>query len=82
MLLPIARVDQIPGVHNMLMVQASAAHMGGFSGSDFSKQRSLFRQIFLTNWWVFEKLVRNSKKWAVLRQKFIIKVGMMASFGN
>ena len=35
------------GVHNMLRVRVCAARMGGFLGPKFSKQGSLFRQIFL-----------------------------------
>ena len=46
----------------MLRVRVCAAHMGGFSGSKFSKQGSIFRQIFLNmggfskNW---QKIVKN-----------------------
>ena len=55
------------GVHNMLRVLC-AAHMGGFLGPKFSKQGSLFRQIFHKQGWVIQKLVKNSKKWVVFRQ--------------
>ena len=53
------------GVNNMLMVRVCAAHMGGFFGPKFSKQGSLFRQIFHNNGWVIQKLAKNSQKWAV-----------------
>ena len=43
------------GVHNMLRVQVCAAHMGGFLGPNFSKQGSLFRQIFHKQGWVIQK---------------------------
>ena len=56
------------GVHNMLRVRVCAAHMGGFLGPKFSKQGSLFRQIFLKQGWVIQKLAKNSKKWVVFRQ--------------
>ena len=56
------------GVHNMLRVRVCAAHKGGFLGPKFSKQGSLFRQIFLKQWWVIQKLAKNSKKWVVFRQ--------------
>ena len=50
-----------PRVHNMLRVRVCAAHMGGFLGPKFSKQGSLFRQIFLKQGWVIQKLPKNSK---------------------
>ena len=56
------------GVHNMLRVRVCAAHMGGFLGPKFSKQGSLFRQIFLKQGWLIQKLAKNSKNWVVFRQ--------------
>ena len=56
------------GVHNMLRVRVCAAHMGGFLGPKFSKQGSLFRQIFHKQGWVIQKLAKNSRKWVVFRQ--------------
>ena len=54
---------QFPGgVHNMLRVRVCAAHMGGFLGPKFSRQGSLFRQIFHKHGWVFRnwrKIVKN-----------------------
>ena len=70
------------GVHNTLRVRVCAAHMGGVLGPKFSKQGSLFRQIFHKQGWVTKKLAKNSKKWVVFPPKFIIKVGMTATFGN
>ena len=60
--------NNLEGVHNMLRVRVCAAHMGGFLGPKFSKQGSLFRQIFLKQGWVIQKLAKNSKKWVVFRQ--------------
>ena len=45
----------------MLRVRVCAAHKGGFLGPKFSKQGSLFRQIFLKQGWVIQKLTKNSK---------------------
>ena len=70
------------GVHNMLRVQVCAAHMGGFLGPEFSKQGSIFRQIFHKQGWIIKKLAKNSKKMGGFSPKFTIKVGMTASFGN
>ena len=66
----------------MLRVRVCAAHMGGFLGPKFSKQGSLFRQIFLKQGWVIEKLAPNRKKMGGFPPNFMIKVGMTASFGN
>ena len=66
----------------MLRVRVFAAHIGGFLGPKFSKQGSLFRQIFHKQGWVIQKLAKNSKKMGGFPQKFIIKVGMTATFGN
>ena len=46
----------------MLRVRVCAAHMGGFLGPKFSRQGSLFRQIFHKHGWVFQKLAKNSHK--------------------
>ena len=60
----------------MLRVGVCAAHMGGFLGSEFSKQGSLFGQFslnmgrFSRNW---QKIVKNGCSFP---PKFIIKVGM------
>ena len=70
------------GVHNMLRVRVCAAHMGGFLGPKFSKQGSLFRQIFHKQGWVIQKMAKNGKKMGGFPPKFVIKVGMTASFGN
>ena len=77
-------VYQVPGggAHNVLRVRVCAAHMGGFLGPEFSKQGSLFRQIFHKQGWVIQKLAKNSKKMDGFSPKFIIKVGMTANFGN
>ena len=56
------------GVHDMLGVRVCAAHVGGVSGPKFSKQGSPFRQIF--------------HEMDGFRPKLIIKMRMMASFGN
>ena len=56
------------GVHNMLTVRVYAAHIGLFLGLTFSKQGSLFPQIFLRNGWVILKLANNSQKLVVFRQ--------------
>ena len=45
----------------MLRVRVFAAHMGGFLGLKFSKQGSLFRQIFHKHGWVIQKLVKIAK---------------------
>ena len=37
-------------------------------GPKFSKQGSIFRQIFLQNGWVIQKLAKNSQKLVVFRQ--------------
>ena len=72
-----------PGeVHNMFRVWVCAAHMGGFLGPKYSRQGSLFRQIFLKQGWVVQKLAKNSKKVGGFPPKVMIKVGMTASFGN
>ena len=41
---------------------------GWVLGSKFSKQWSLFRQIFHKHAWVIRKLAKNSQKWIVFRQ--------------
>ena len=56
------------GVHSTLRVRVCSAHMGVFSGPKFSKQGSLFRQIFLKRGWGIQKLAKNSTKWVVFRQ--------------
>ena len=65
----------------MLRVRVCAAHMGGFLGPKFSKQGSLFGRFSLNK----GGLSRNWRKIAKMGgfpPKFIIKVGMSASFGN
>ena len=52
----------------MLRVRVCAAHVGEFFGPKFSKQGSLFRQIFHKRGWVVQKLAKNSQKWVVFRQ--------------
>ena len=69
------------GGNNMLRVRVCAAHMGKFLGPKLSKQGSLFRQISINK----GGLSRNWRKIAKMGgfpPKFIIKVGMTASFGN
>ena len=56
------------GVHNMFRVWVCAAHMGGFLGPKFSKQGSFFGRFSIKQWWVIQKLAKNSKKWVVFRQ--------------
>ena len=65
----------------MLRVRVCAAHMGGFFGPKFSKQGSLFRQIFHKHGWVFQKLAKLSKMGS-FPPKFIIKEGITATVGN
>ena len=52
-----------------------------FLGPKFSKQGSIFRQIFLKRGWVFQKLAKLSKMGS-FPPKFIIKVDMTATVGN
>ena len=66
----------------MLRVQVCAAHMGGFLDPEFSKQGSLFRQIFFKHGWVFQKLAEKLSKIGRFSPKFIIKVGMTATVGK
>ena len=55
--------------------------MGGFWAQNSLKKGAIFQQIFFKNGWVIHKLAKNSKNgW--FSAKFIIKFGMMASFGN
>ena len=64
----------------MLRVQICAAHMGGFSGSNFFKQGPFFGRVSL-NLGRFSRNCQKQSKMGSLPPKFIIKVGMMASFG-
>ena len=48
----------------------------------FSKQGSLFRPIFHKHGVGYPEIGENSKKMSHFLPKFIIKVGMTASFGN
>ena len=66
----------------MLRVRVCAAHMGGFLGPQFSKQGSLFQQIFHKHEWVFQKLAKKSSKMGSFPPKFIIRVGMTVIAGN
>ena len=66
----------------MLRVRVCAAHMGGLLGLKFSKQGSLFRQIFLKYGWFFQKLAKKLSKMGSFPPRFIIKVGMTATVGN
>ena len=61
-----------------------AARMGGFVAPRFSKQGSLFQQIFRDSEqrWVFLKLEKKLSKMGSFPPKFIIKVGMMATVTN
>ena len=65
----------------MLRVRVCAAHMGGFLGPKFSKQGSFFGRFSIN----MGGLSRYRRKWPKIGRfppKFIIKVGMKASFGN
>ena len=65
----------------MLRVRVCATHMGGFLGPKFSKQGSLFRQIFLKHGWVIQKLAKILKNgW--FSAKIHHQVGIAASFSN
>ena len=66
----------------MLRVRVCAAHMGRFLGPEFSKQGSLFRQIFPDTWVAYPEIGEKWPKVGGFPPKFIIKVGMTASFGN
>ena len=66
----------------MFRVRVCAAHMGRFLGTKFSKQGSLFRQIFHKKGWVIQKLAKKIAKMGGFPPKFFIKVGMTATFGN
>ena len=65
----------------MLRLRVCDTHMGGFFGPKFSKQGSLFRQIFLKHGWVSQKLEKFSKM-GTFPPKFIIKGSMTATVGN
>ena len=65
----------------MLRVQVCAAHMGGFLGPKFSKQGSLFRQIFNKHGWAFQKLAKFVKKGS-FPPKLIINVSMTATVSS
>ena len=68
----------------MFRVRVCAAHMGGFLGPKNSlnkgKQGFFFRQIFLKQ--CFPEIGKKFQKMSSFPLKFIIKVGMTASFGN
>ena len=59
----------------MLRVRACAAQVGGFLGPKFSKQGSLFRQIFLKHGWIIQKLAKKLSKMGSFSPKFVIKGG-------
>ena len=65
----------------MLMVRVCAAHMGGFLGQNSLNKGPFFGRFSITmgglsrNW---RKIAKNGP----FSAKFIIKVGMTASFGN
>ena len=69
------------GVHNILRVRVCAAHMGGFFGQNSLNKGPFFGRFFINmgglsrNW---RKIAKNES----FSTKFIIKVGMTASFGN
>ena len=65
----------------MLRVRVCAVHMGGFLGPKFSKQGSFFGR-FSLNMGGLTRNWRNIVKNGWFRPKFIIKVGIAASFGN
>ena len=54
---------------------------GGGLGPKVSKQGSIFRQIFLKTWIGFLEISKNMKN-CQFSAKCIIKICMMASFGN
>ena len=66
----------------MLRVRVCAANMGGLFGPKFSKQGSLFWQIFNKHGWVFQKLAKKLSEMGSCPPKFIIKVGMTTTVGN
>ena len=72
----------IPGGDITCLVRVCAAHIGGFFGPKFPKQRSLCRQIFRNHGWVFQKFAKNCQLWVAFPPKFIIKMGMTATVGN
>ena len=69
------------GVHNMLRVRVCAAHMGGILGRNslnkgpFFGRKSINMGGLSRNWRKLPKMGR-------FPPKFIIKVGVTASFGN
>ena len=65
----------------MLSVRVCAANMGGFLGSKFSKQGSLFGRFPI----IMGGFSRNWQKLSIMGSfppKFIIKVGMSATVGT
>ena len=68
----------------MLRVRVCAAHMGWFLGPNFSKQGSLFQQIFHKhgNKGGFSRNWQKLSKVGSFLQEFIIKMGMMATVSN
>ena len=74
-------VESPRGVHNMLRVRVCAAHMDGFVGRNSLSRGPFFGRFFIN----MGGLSRNWRKIAKKGRfppKFIIKVGMTASFGN
>ena len=69
------------GVHNMLRVQACAAHMGGFLGRNSLDKGPLFSR-FSINMFGLSRNWRKMAKMGRFPPKFMIRVGMTASFGN
>ena len=65
----------------MLRVRVCVAHMGGFLGPKFSKQGSLFDS-FSKTWVGFPDCGKKLSKMGSFPPKFIIKVGIMATFGS
>ena len=53
----------------MLKVRVCAAHVGGVLGLKFSKQGSLFRQIFFKHGLVFKKYAKNGQPSAKIHHK-------------
>ena len=66
----------------MFRVQVCATHLDGFLGPKFSRQGSLFWQIYNKHGWIIHKLAKNSQKIGRFLPKLIIGLGMTASFGN
>ena len=66
----------------MFSVRVCAAHMGGFLGPKISKKKGPFFGRFSINKGGLSRNWRKIAKMGGFPPKFIIKVGMAATFGN